>query len=127
MYRTSFGSGAWVNLMNANSDVSSSWHMEGNSGTTPGTDFIGTADDQPLEFHVNGERALLLEPNGTSPNITLGHADNTISNAYYGSVIGGGGSSDSPQLVSGTCAVIAGGEGCVAAGDWITIGGGEFE
>ncbi len=38
------------------------WSLTGNAGTTPGTDFIGTTDNQPLELWVGGSRALRLEP-----------------------------------------------------------------
>ncbi|HEX4644006.1 MAG TPA: hypothetical protein VH598_00200, partial [Verrucomicrobiae bacterium] len=38
------------------------WLLNGNSGTTPGANFLGPSDNQPLEFHVNGQRALRLEP-----------------------------------------------------------------
>lgn len=40
------------------------WSLTGNAGTTSGTNFIGTTDDTALELHVNGHRALRLEPNG---------------------------------------------------------------
>ena len=42
------------------------WRLGGNAGTTPGTHFLGTADGQPLEFKVNGTRALRLENSGDS-------------------------------------------------------------
>ncbi|HEX4645786.1 MAG TPA: hypothetical protein VH598_09275, partial [Verrucomicrobiae bacterium] len=38
------------------------WLLNGNSGTTAGANFLGPSDNQPLEFHVNGQRALRLEP-----------------------------------------------------------------
>ncbi len=34
------------------------WIREGNTGTSPATDFVGTLDNQPLEFRVNDLRAL---------------------------------------------------------------------
>ncbi len=42
------------------------WQLSGNASTTPGTHFLGTTDNAPLEFRVNGERALRLEPAGPS-------------------------------------------------------------
>src|SRR5690606_18431222 len=46
------------------------WRLGGNSGTTPGTHFLGTTDDQALELRVNGTRALRLEPgNNDAPNV----------------------------------------------------------
>ena len=43
------------------------WSLNGNSGTTPGTNFLGTTDNQALELKVNGQRALRIEPDGTAP------------------------------------------------------------
>jgi hypothetical protein len=68
------------------------WQVAGNAGTTAGTHFLGTTDNQPLELKVNGQRALRLEyaTDGSSnprPNL-LGGYQNTIST--YGSSIGGG-------------------------------------
>ena len=39
------------------------WKLSGNASTTPGTNFLGTTDNQALEFKVNGARVLRLEPN----------------------------------------------------------------
>jgi hypothetical protein len=37
------------------------WRLEGNAGTDPNLQFIGTSDNQPLEFRVNNVRVLRLE------------------------------------------------------------------
>ncbi len=42
-------------------DSSAFWKLGGNAGTTPGTDFLGTTDNQALELKVNGQRALRLD------------------------------------------------------------------
>lgn len=39
------------------------WTTTGNSGTTPGTNFIGTTDNKPFEVRVNNGRALRIQPN----------------------------------------------------------------
>lgn len=57
---------------------SSSWDLTGNAGTTPGANFLGTTDNQPLELKVNSQRALRLEPHATSPNVVGGHSSNTV-------------------------------------------------
>ena len=44
------------------------WRLLGNSGTTPGTNFIGTTDAQPLIFKVNGQPAGKIDY--ASPNTT---------------------------------------------------------
>ncbi len=54
------------------------WNLGGNAGTTPGAQFLGTSDNQPLEFKVNGARALRLEPTAGAPNVIGGAANNQI-------------------------------------------------
>ena len=41
----------WVNLTSS----VSGWQTSGNAGTNPGTNYIGTSDDQPLIFKVNSQ------------------------------------------------------------------------
>ena len=80
----------------------SGWNTNGNSGTTAGPYFLGTLDNQPLEFHVNGARALRLEPGGASavygdgiptgaPNVIGGSPVNYVPVGVVGATIGGGG------------------------------------
>lgn len=40
------------------------WQLTGNSGTDPLTNYIGTSDNQPLMFRVNGTNAGRISPNG---------------------------------------------------------------
>lgn len=42
----------------------SGWSLTGNAGTTPGTDFIGTTDNQPLQFKVNNVLMGAINTNG---------------------------------------------------------------
>ncbi|MCU0857129.1 MAG: hypothetical protein MUC65_01830 [Pontiellaceae bacterium] len=68
------------------------WRLGGNASTTPETQFIGTIDNQPLEFKVVGKRVLRLQPgsaSGTGTPSIVGGADN---NSVYaeGSLIGSG-------------------------------------
>ena len=67
------------------------WKTDGNSGTMPGTHFLGTSDSQALELKVNGARALRLEPNATGPNVIGGASVNYVSAGVVGATIGGGG------------------------------------
>jgi hypothetical protein len=73
------------------------WQLDGNSGTTPGTQFLGTADNQPLEFKVNGRRALRLEPTINSAsqsnivNVIGGSPANSVLAGVVGATIAGGG------------------------------------
>jgi hypothetical protein len=102
------------------------WRLGGNVGTIPGTHFVGTTDNQPLEFKVNGQRALRLEPNSSSPNLILGHSLNYVDPAAVGSVIGGGGDSGFSNATFASHATISGGKGNLIqlGADIAAIGGG---
>lgn len=71
------------------------WQANGNSGTIPGTNFLGTVDNQPLELWVGGLRALRLEPDPRghdAANLIGGYIGNSIQQpGSGGNVIGGGG------------------------------------
>ena len=47
------------------------WGLNGNASTTAGVNFIGTTDNQPLEFRVNNERVVMI-PSANNGNIGLG-------------------------------------------------------
>lgn len=49
------------------------WHVAGNAGTSPGTSFLGTTDNQPLEMRVNNRRALRLEGSGNGYGFAAGN------------------------------------------------------
>ncbi len=70
------------------------WQLGGNN--VAAGQFIGSTNNQPLEFQVNGGRALRLEYAnstyyGTCPNMVLGCSDNLVTNGAVGATIGGGG------------------------------------
>ena len=44
------------------SGASTSWRLNGNAGTNPAVNFIGTTDNQPLLFKANNLIAVLLIP-----------------------------------------------------------------
>lgn len=68
------------------------WGLTGNSGTT-GTNFLGTVDNLPLDFKVNGKRALRLEPStlNAPPNLIGGSESNFVAEGVCGATIAGGG------------------------------------
>ena len=71
------------------------WQLGGNSGTVPGTQFLGTSDNQPFEIRINGQRGVRLEPNTNgAPNVLMGSQVNYISPDVFGSVISGGGTTN---------------------------------
>ncbi len=110
------------------------WSLAGNAGTTLGTDFLGTTDNQALELKVNGARALRIEPNAVSPNLIGGYSGNTVSAGHGGGTIGGGGQAGSTcgsgsdpcgNQVTGDGGTIGGGEANSVAGAAGTVAGGE--
>jgi len=101
------------------------WSLSGNSGTTPGAEFLGTTDDTALQLHVNGSRALRLEPDATSPNIVGGYGGNAAGTGVSGATIGGGGRDLATNQVSAGFGTIGGGAGNSATGYGATVGGGE--
>jgi len=109
--------------MPTTSGVGNAWSLTGNSGTTAGTNFVGTSDNVALEFKVNGARALRLEPNTTSPNFIGGYSGNSVSAGVVGATIGGGGRSGDINHVTGNYATVGGGVDNTASGD-ATVGGG---
>lgn len=102
----------------------SNWSLTGNSGTTPGSNFLGTTDNQALELRVNNARALRLEPHATSPNLIGGYSGNSVTAGVYGATIGGGGASGSANSVTANYGTVGGGRGNTASGTYATIGGG---
>jgi hypothetical protein len=101
------------------------WSLSGNSDTTPGIDFLGTTDEVALQLHVNGVRALRLEPDASSPNIVGGYQGNAVDSGLSGATVGGGGRDLATNQVSGGYGTISGGAGNIASGYASAIGGGE--
>ena len=107
------------------------WSLTGNTGTDSSVNFIGTTDNQPLEFKVNGRRALRLEPttdvdHSNSVNVIGGSPLNFIRRPEaYGATIAGGGGNSSSNTVTHPFGTVGGGAGNTSAGTGATIGGGE--
>jgi hypothetical protein len=111
----------------ASTVTSGFWSWTGNAGTTPGINFIGTTDPQPLEFDVNGVRALRLEPDLSginAPNVIGGFHLNSVSTGVFGATIGGGGKAGYVNAVTNSFAVVGGGYGNTAGGQQSFVGGG---
>lgn len=99
------GTGVSVNNGEVSLDVSVTdslyWKQTGNAGSNPATQFLGTIDDQPLNFRANNRRALQLvaverteagAPDQTfrSINTFMGCPRNQIDAGIVGSTVGGG-------------------------------------
>jgi trimeric autotransporter adhesin len=108
------------------------WQLTGNAGTTPGVNFVGTTDNEPLELSVNGHRGMeILVPASDSPNLVGGFSGNIIDPGLNGAVIAGGGTANflgqgSTNHVSASYASIGGGGGnwIQSSADHSVIGGG---
>ncbi len=115
--------------------VDDGWSLTGNAGTVPGTNFLGTTDNQALEIRVNNQPALRIKPTVTTPNIIGGHSDNDVIGGHTGATIGGGGSSGSTcgPNQNASCAnrvlfgfgTIGGGYANTTSGYASTVGGGD--
>ncbi len=114
------GDGANVTNVNAATvgglSAASLWRITGNPGTTPGTHFLGTTDNQPVEFKANGQRILRLEPNLTSPNVLGGSPANATVGGIVGATVLGGGSAAYPNRVGDNYATVVGGISNTASG-----------
>jgi len=112
------GNGAGLTNLNA-------WRPNGNAGTTPGANFLGTTDNQPLELKVNNIRALRLEPTLGVPNFIAGDASNAIGAGVQAATIGGG--QNNVIAANSSHATIAGGNlnDIGVSAPWSAIGGGQ--
>jgi hypothetical protein len=116
-------------IINAGSgNGTSNWSLTGNAGLTA-NNFLGSTDNSPVEFRVNNQRALLLQPNATSPNVLAGFGGNDIASGVVGATISGGGAatfagSPAPHRLTGNFATISGGVDNQASSELATVGGG---
>jgi hypothetical protein len=131
-YGSSFIGGNFIgNFNGSGSGLTGVWVTGGNSGTTPGVNYVGTSDNEPLELHVNGVRALRLEPGSLGGNVIGGASVNFVSPGTSGATIGGGGtiayysSPASSNSVTANFGTVGGGAGNTASGEWATVGGGD--
>jgi hypothetical protein len=112
------------------------WTLDGNAGNPAGS-YLGTADNNPLIFEVNGAVAGQILPTAdatyaNAPNVVFGSSGNTTGSAVGATIAGGGASNarcgstgDQPCVNSATgiFSTVGGGEFNVASGDFIGEGG----
>ncbi len=127
--------------------ASNAWSLVGNLGTDPSLNFLGTTDDQPIEFRANNLRALRLESilhisvNGPalslgpvagsgggsstrSVNVIGGFDGNLVSNDALGATIAGGGfTSYNGFITSDYPNEVAAGFGAIGGGAGNLVGG----
>ncbi|HWD93236.1 MAG TPA: tail fiber domain-containing protein [Verrucomicrobiae bacterium] len=123
------------------------WQTTGNSGTTPGNNYLGTSDNLPFEIHANGLRCFRIEPNDIhGPNVIGGSQLNYVAAGIEGATIAGGGSGTNfyktlfTNSVSGDFGTVGGGAANIVtnyggtvsggfrntAGELSSVGGGQF-
>jgi len=124
----------WVRL----ADGGKAWLLDGNAGTDPATNFLGTTDAQPLCIRVDNQETFRFNPPGASApawSIQRGGgnqrglhavdlqsaraAATQVASGDY-SVIGGG----LRNTASGYIATVGGGDQNTASGQYATVGGG---
>ncbi|MBE0545997.1 MAG: tail fiber domain-containing protein [Verrucomicrobia bacterium] len=108
------------------------WRTTGNAGTTAGTHFLGTTDNQPLELRAGNIRAFRIEKDSSgfgAPNVIGGAPVNLVEGGVFGATISGGGvaSIGVPRAnrVGGNFGAIGGGSGNTILAQSATIGGGD--
>ncbi len=120
------------------------WRLSGNAGTAPAAAFLGTIDNQPMEFRVNNDPFLWVGPTTNTPNLVGGSFANNVLADADGSAIAGGGEADEPNIVGGSfnfigagrlntietegrdSAIVGGRDNQIYTNVWsATIGGGE--
>jgi hypothetical protein len=110
--------GSAISEVNANGSVvcvstsalSPTWSLTGNAGTTPGTNFLGTTDAEPLVIKTNDTEALRIDTNGnlgvgtTTPGARVDavSANGIAVRGTSQSTLGVSGSSSSGDGVDGT-------------------------
>lgn len=103
------------------------WALDGNAGTNPAVDFLGTTDAQALVLRSNNQAVARLGPSNPDGrfNVVLGSPANSASAQTLGGTISGGGSTTSPNTVSANSATVGGGVGNTASGNNATVAGGD--
>ena len=73
------GSPVWTKMVAAGTE----WKLAGNTGTTPGTDFIGTTDAQALVLKTNGTSRMNVSSAGVT---TIGNGTDQVNIAADGTI-----------------------------------------
>ncbi len=105
--------------------LDNAWKATGNAGINPAVNFLGTTDNQPLEFRVNGTRGLRLQPATQGTVHVIGGYSNNVVNANLSGTIAGGGSATLINQVTKSYATVGGGGGNTAGGEASTVAGGQ--
>jgi hypothetical protein len=114
------GSGSATTVARSDHDHNGEyWSLTGNSGTTPGTHYLGTTDTVSLTLVVSDTAALRIEPASDfigrySPNLIGGYSGNRVTPGVVGATIGGGGRELETNHVTDDFGTVGGGGGNIA-------------
>ncbi|MDE3212561.1 MAG: tail fiber domain-containing protein, partial [Bacteroidota bacterium] len=93
------------------------WSLTGNSGTTTGTNFLGTTDGNALEFKVNNTVAGYLGLSGSSYATSLGIGASGASTAFEATALGAG-----AQATGANAAIAVGYNSTASSQDALAVG-----
>ncbi|AVP97433.1 hypothetical protein C7S18_09595 [Ahniella affigens] len=110
------------------------WDTQGNAGTNPATDFLGTTDNQPIELRAANARVLRAESSTEqfsnmpiTANLIAGSNANIVTAGVRGATIAGGGvpsgdsdptfNGEAPNRITDHYGFVGGGIGNVAGND----------
>ena len=100
------------------------WEVNGNAGTNPLHNFLGTTDAQPLELRVGDHRVARFAQGPGGPqgvNVLLGGSGNLLAADVSAATISGGNGNEALRSFT----TIGGGVSNAASGPLATVGGGE--
>lgn len=111
----------------ADDAAGSGWGLNGNAGTNPATNFLGTSDNVPLTFRVNSSAAFRLLPTASVPTVIGGSSLNSAGGAEGATIAGGGEFGGNPgNQALDSFAVVGGGGSNVASKVSATVSGGIY-
>jgi hypothetical protein len=104
----------WVRLLGGGE----AWLLNGNAGTDPDVNFLGTLDNNPLRIRVNNQQTFQFNTNFSIQRDAGGDArgQGAVDLQWLRSVV--------TQVASGSYSVAGGGRNNTARGDYATVGGG---
>lgn len=70
---------AWESQAGGGGGGGSDWHLTGNAGTTPGTNYVGTSDAQELQIRTNNLEAIRVD---TAQQVGINASGVTLTHAF---------------------------------------------
>jgi FtsZ-binding cell division protein ZapB len=108
----------WVRLASGGAGGGNAWLLDGNAGTNPAVNFLGTTDNNSLRIRVNNQQTFQL-----NTDFSIQRDDDGDPRGLYAVDLQRLRSA-ATQVASGDYSVIGGGYQNTASGDYATVGGG---